>query len=135
MPTNFINKLNKAIAESVVDCNSFELSLQSIGTFGKSKPKILWIGIKENHALEDIYNKVNRVLKTLGLDFNEKEFHPHLTLGRIKNLHSESIMKAISEKFQPLLSQHSSVSEICLFESELRIEGPRYTVLQSHKLR
>ena len=134
-PTYYINSINMAIEESIEECKSFELNLQSTGTFGSSKPKILWLGIKENYALNDIYHKVNKALEPLGFEFKEQAFHPHLTLGRIKHIYNNSVIKLISDRLNNQPPQQYTISEINLFESELRNEGPKYIILQSHKLK
>jgi RNA 2',3'-cyclic 3'-phosphodiesterase len=134
IPDSLLKPLNKVIAESISDVHSFEIILHSIAVFGKTKPKIIWVGVRNSQSLNEIYIKVNEALETVGFDFDNQDFHPHLTLGRIKKIYSLSVLDNIVEKYHNKIIQKSTVSEISVFESILEKQGARYTILHSQKL-
>ena len=67
--------------------SSFPLSLRGTGFFPANarNPRVLWIGIIEEPALMNLQACLESELERLGFPKEERPFHPHLTIGRIKS--------------------------------------------------
>lgn len=109
----------------------FKLGLQGIGAFPDLKrPQVLWVGLKGDLvALEQTHQIFYQALKTEGFPVEERPFHPHITLGRIR--------KKCSEAFTNLPDISTSLEtfrEIYLYESELSPHGTRYEILERFPL-
>lgn len=48
------------------------------------RPRVLWLGVAPNPALDALYHLVTRATSTLGVESERRGFHPHVTLGRVR---------------------------------------------------
>lgn len=108
-----------------------ELKLVGCGTFGKKdNPNIFWIGMDENLALKELYQNIEDTIAPLGIARETRPFKPHLTVGRNKkNFNFKSFYKMIDEKENQTVALFTA-SSFQIFNSELRPEGPIYTILK-----
>lgn len=75
-----IRVLKKLCKEQV----SFELSVDGLGTFGKSnQPRIFWAGVGgQLDELRKLQKKVTTVLTLIGFPSEDRPYKPHITLAR-----------------------------------------------------
>jgi 2'-5' RNA ligase len=73
-----------AIREVTRELNSFRLSIEGIGTFGRTvSPSILWSGLSgDRDSLEQLQMKIEEVVTPLGFQPEHREYNPHVTLAR-----------------------------------------------------
>ena len=97
----------------------FGLSLSGFGQFKRKSGDIHWVGIDQNPALLSLQKKLTTELQKVGFSLENREYSPHLTLGREVRLADPSvnIYNAL-----PLSKEEMTVSRISLMKSE-RIEG------------
>ncbi len=109
----------------------FSIRIAGSGFFpDKHDPRIIWVGIEDvEHKLEPLVESLETELASIGFEREEKEFHPHVTIGRIKTRKNlESLHRTIqSVTFE---SQPTRITEIVLIKSELRPEGSVHTIMQ-----
>src|SRR3981081_2737977 len=76
-----------------ISWKSFFLPLVGLGTFpGKGWPKIVWIGVGTGHPhLFQIHKRVQEAALAAGLEPDLRTFHPHITLGRCRDVSAESL--------------------------------------------
>jgi 2'-5' RNA ligase len=62
----------------------FAIGFRSLGVFpDRGSPRVLWLGVNEGEtALRDLHGIVASRLRGSGIAFDDKPFHPHLTLAR-----------------------------------------------------
>jgi 2'-5' RNA ligase len=131
-----ITKEQTAGVESVLQMtakgrNPFGLGFKGTGTFppGKKFPRVLWIGVKENESLMDVQSRLENDLERLHYPKERREYHPHLTLGRVRvPYHLESIL-SILDKNREREFGDMIVARITLFLSTLKPTGAEYTKL------
>jgi 2'-5' RNA ligase len=102
-----------------VSGKSFRLSVKGFGRFKRRGGDIHWAGIVGNDALLSLQKQLNIELKTEGFASEEREFSPHLTLGREIRIPDTS-----SNLYGPLTGEEHemAVTKISLMKSE-RIGG------------
>jgi 2'-5' RNA ligase len=110
----------------------FTFEVRSLGAFPNARrPKILWAGITDGaDELRALHADLEEGLLDLGCyRREEREYTPHLTLGR---LHRDEA----AETWGPVLQKHaawdagtSSVDEVVVMSSEQGREGPEYSVM------
>lgn len=61
---------------------NFFIHLQKIGRFHRSEGDIYWVGVQDNELLKQINQVLTKYLRSEGFQIEEREFKPHLTLGR-----------------------------------------------------
>lgn len=115
----------------------FPLKLAGTGTFprGSRFPRILWVGIEDSQALSSIQKDIETILAGLSIPLEQRKFHPHLTLGRVKS--HQNIAPVLKE-----LSDHTTtcfgtmiVERITFFRSTLKPMGAEYGVLSEIQLK
>ncbi len=115
----------------------FGLSLVGTGIFppGKREPRVLWVGIADNPALSGLQSDLDSGLASLGFEREKREFHPHLTIGRIKNSFRLEKLLAEFNKGRDRSFGEMSVQKVTLFQSVLKPSGAEYHVVAESKLR
>jgi 2'-5' RNA ligase len=74
---------------------NIELRLQGMGCFPSvEKARVLWVGVQKNQALvdaqADLVTLLNKLPGNILADTEDREYHPHLTLARFRNLFNAS---------------------------------------------
>lgn len=103
------------------------------GLFYKmNRPKILWLGLKENEKLTKLFRDIEDKLADLGFEKEKRKFKPHLTILRIKgNEDFKKIKEMTSVEFEPIIFDIQNVS---LIKSELKPGGSVYSTIKSFEL-
>lgn len=110
----------------------FHLEVAGLGAFPNARrPKVLWAGITDGVTeLRALHADVEEGLFDLGCYRREdREYTPHLTLGRLS-------LDDRAEDWGPILAKHADwlggttpVDEVLVMASEMRRDGPEYSVL------
>ncbi|MFW6049865.1 MAG: RNA 2',3'-cyclic phosphodiesterase [Myxococcota bacterium] len=105
----------------------FEMHLSGLGAFPpRGRPRVLWLGVREGaEALEAIAAEVEDRLEDLGFPPEQRPFHPHLTLARVKTAPRDA--RDVVHALADAEGGTSTVREVVLYQSRLRREGPEYT--------
>jgi 2'-5' RNA ligase len=111
----------------------FSVDVQDLGVFPQVKyPRIIWIGLAGNtQALHDLVFEIDAELEALGFPPEEKSYHPHLTLARIKRENAK--VGSVLRQTRALESDQQlgtlNVNGFTLFQSDLDSSGAKYTSL------
>ncbi len=111
----------------------FSLNVQGVGVFpNRQRPRVFWAGVSgQTPSLQRLVSEVSMALNSLGFPPDEKAYHPHLTLARIKREH-DIVGLALLEK-GVLESDHYlgrlTVDRFTLFQSDLNPSGSCYMPL------
>jgi len=109
------------------------IQLGRLGCFpNPRKPRVVWVGVDGGSTLQDIQGAVEDSLVPLGWPAESRKYHPHLTLGRVKN--QQQVVTARYPWGEQRVTGRQQVDELCLIESDLRPSGPVYTVRRRAKL-
>jgi len=126
--------LSTALAKSVQQVPCFTMTYESIGTFPTlHHPRIVWIGIRPNQTVLDLQSIAEHICAGFGFPKEDRMFHPHITLGRVKETRSlDRLTEAIKTlTFEPI---ETRCSEILVMKSELHSSGSFNTILKSFPL-
>lgn len=106
-----------------IDAVPFELSLLGVGRFPpKRDPRVLWVGVAPNEALTRLQRLVEQALVRCGVEPEGREFSPHITLARLKDVpfsRVASFLEANRDFSTPLFP----VTEFHLYSSSLTPHG------------
>jgi len=86
------------------------------------KPSILWVGVEASPALSALQRDVEAAMVELGFDQEERAYHPHVTVGRVK----ESRGSTADPWKSDALVGSSPFTEIVVYESRTRSAGAEY---------
>lgn len=105
----------------------FYFTLSGTGVFRNyNDPRVIWTGIINSDKLIELNNLIASGLRDAGFNIEERQFKPHITIGRIKSINDiESFRSAIS-RYQDTFFQEVQVRDVILYESILRPEGSIY---------
>ncbi|MBW3632387.1 MAG: RNA 2',3'-cyclic phosphodiesterase [Chloroflexi bacterium] len=79
--------LRLALPEVVAAHAPFDLRTAGFGVFPSfRRPRVLWLGLHGPvHRLESLQHDVRGALRGLGFAVGDEPYHPHITLGRVRN--------------------------------------------------
>ena len=127
------NKVEKIIStiEQIDEFKKFTVKIKNIGSFPSQKsPKVIWIGVEEgNNLVREINKRIEKRLKKEGFK-EEKRFHPHITICRVKRYSEE-----LNELFKEKVTDSFEVCWFNLYQSILQRQGPEYRVIKQFPLR
>lgn len=141
--------LRLALPDLVAQHDAFALRTADLGVFPNMKrPRVLWLGLYgPAHRLQALRESIALVLDELEFEPDDKEFHPHITLGRVRNTHNARV-RDLPARIRTRFDQASEsgevthkrplpvpVEEIVLVRSFLERRGARYDVLERFPLR
>lgn len=130
-----IKTLANMLKESCSGFQGFDFLLAGTGVFKNYRdPRVIWVGIKSQEKLSQLYDKIVKGLNKAGFGIEERQFRPHLTLGRIKSVKDTENLKKVLEKYRDIEFQKVEVKEVILFESILMQTGPIYKPLAKYQL-
>ncbi len=113
--------------------DTFSLDVHGIGVFpNRRRPRVLWVGVSgQTQSLCRLASEVVAALEPLGFPLDEKTYHPHLTLARIKR-DNDIVGSALLEDGVFASDRHLgtlTVDRFILFQSDLNSAGACYTPL------
>lgn len=86
------------------------------------KPSVLWVGVEAPPALSALQRDVEAAMVELGFDREERAYHPHVTVGRVKEGRGSA-----AEIFTGSVDCGSCpLAEIVVYESRTRSAGAEY---------
>jgi len=130
-----IGSIHLMLEEKCFGFGVFDFTLAGTGVFKSYRdPRVIWVGIRSPERLRMLYNTVAEGLKLTGFELEERNFRPHLTLGRVKSYRDTENLKSVLEKYRDQEFQTIHVNEVVLFESILMKTGPIYNQLAKYHL-
>jgi 2'-5' RNA ligase len=116
----------------------FSLGVETVGCFpNPRRPRVIWAGIGAGApALVALHDALEPPLQELGCyRREERQYTPHITLGRVKSDRSADLLAAALTKQAKWRGGEVEVQELLVMSSELTPKGPEYTILSRGKLR
>jgi 2'-5' RNA ligase len=129
----------KALLENLAGTRRpFPLRLKGTGTFpsgGAMSARVLWAGIEEVPDLMELQAALETGCETAGFPREERAFHPHMTLGRVKSSEGlEPVLREL-ERYEEADLGEMTVAALAFFQSVLGSSGPVYKVLAEAALK
>jgi len=127
----------KTELRKISSANKFKVQIRGIKIFIKNRkdPRVISTSVEKSEELYNLVEEIEECLRNAEIKLEEKKFTPHITLGRIKQLNSNSILEGIIEDFGDEIFQYEYCKEFILYESTLTPNGSIYTPLEIYKLR
>lgn len=116
---------------------TFALVLKGRGVFppGRRDPRVLWVGVEDNPSLIELQADVERGLEKLGWEREKRDYHPHLTIGRVKFPSRLDALLAEFEKNRGRSFGEMRVLRLTFFQSTLKPWGAEYSVIAEFNLK
>ena len=136
VPRANVEKLSAAAERATTNLSSFNLVVASAGSFPKNgPPKVLWLGVKDQSGkLQVLHQRLEETCAVEGFEKDERAFHPHLTIARIRKIGGARELAAAHRELG-FEAVEVLISELLVIRSELSSAGSKYTVISRHDLR
>ncbi|MCX8092683.1 MAG: RNA 2',3'-cyclic phosphodiesterase [Candidatus Goldbacteria bacterium] len=117
-----IEKIKDIIEESCSDISKFKISCKRLSAFPSlTSARIIWVNVMDGaDTIEKIYKKLENKLANIGFEKEKRKYIPHITIARAKS--SIDITEYLHN-----FEINSMASEIVLYKSDLKPNGPIYT--------
>ncbi len=133
-----VDRLQEILISVAGSHSCFEMSVGGLGVFpGHRRPRVIWLGVEAPPVLLNVQRSVSHDTDRLGYQSDERDFSPHLTIGRVARGANYRELRAISK----LLKSETvgflgatRVEEVHLYKSDLKPSGAAYTKLFSARL-
>jgi 2'-5' RNA ligase len=128
----------ESVLERVSDrSRAFTMKITGTGYFppDRRNPRVLWMGIEEEESLKTLQSRLEEEMEKLGFPKEKREFHPHLTLGRVKIASNLREVMLHLEKYGSQNFGAMEVKKITFFKSVLKPTGAEYSVLSEFELK
>ena len=105
----------------------FDLVFSDVGIFKNIRdPRVIWIGTKDNPVIRALKSSIDKELTILGFKADDREFRPHLTIGRIKWIRNLPLLEEAVNSYKNYEVQRSRINTLIFHESILKPAGPEY---------
>ncbi|WP_026671685.1 RNA 2',3'-cyclic phosphodiesterase [Alkalihalobacterium bogoriense] len=118
--------LDNRLKEKIVHVKPFELTLSSLGVFGKpERPRILWGGVEQSSPLHELQHMVARICYEVGFTIETRAYKPHITIAR-----QWSGQQPFDLPLTPLTDKVNTwqVNELVLYQTHLQ-RSPKYEAI------
>jgi 2'-5' RNA ligase len=127
VPTATLPVLTERLADATASQGPFAISVAGVGAFPNlARPRVLWVGCKAT-PLPTLAAAVDAACVRAGFAAEDRAFHPHVTLGRVRERTRMRFPFLASDGARDFGA--STASAIVLFASKLGSGGARYTPL------
>lgn len=118
------------------EVESFEMDIRGLTvTPPRGAPRMFWAEVADvTGTLARLQQTLSDGLLGLGLRQEDRAFHPHITLARIKFAHGPMELRRAAQACRNLEFGIQHVEELVAYSSELTREGPIYTPISRAKL-
>ena len=109
----------------------FDLEVGRLGVFPQLfNPRVVWIGVEPVDAVMTLQSKIQQGLEPLGFPKENRDFHPHLTLLRLKSRKNlRQLAQYIDTEGPGLRAGVIQAEQIHLYQSILKPQGAEYRKL------
>jgi 2'-5' RNA ligase len=132
-----VEQIKKALEQISDGSRTFTMEIRGTGYFppDKRNPRVLWLGIEEEKSLQILQSRLEEEMEKLGFPKENRKFHPHLTLGRVKIPSNLREIMLHLEQYGSQKFGEMEVRKITFFKSVLKPTGAEYSVLSEFELK
>lgn len=128
--------LPAALGRAAAGTRAFDVTVGGGGAFpDQQRPRIFWIGVTPEPALELLQHAVEREFAPLGFPTEGRPFHPHLTLGRAeRSAAGRDLQRAVARLLAVGYEGTARIEAIDLMQSTTRPSGTIYEAVHRERL-
>jgi 2'-5' RNA ligase len=103
VPTEVLGEVQSTLAKIACDFGPMQLRAEELGGFPSLRnPRVIWVGLQGDlQALEQLTGRIEEAMQPWAEKEEKRGFHPHLTLGRVRENASRQA-RAIGQALQQI---------------------------------
>jgi RNA 2',3'-cyclic 3'-phosphodiesterase len=132
-----VPEIETALTDAAKGVAQHELALGELGTFGGSRPRVLWVDLRGDlSGIRDLQEHAERALNGLGYEREARGWSPHVTLARVRPEIARDLARALPGAIQGVRVPAAiiPVREVSLMRSTLRPSGAVYEQIAAFPL-
>ena len=136
IPAGQVSGIRSVLTDICQRTEKLKFSLKGIGYFKiKGNPSVLYVNIKCDEQLKRLAEEIDIRLEEIDITREVRHFRPHLTIARIKDISDKEVFYALCDRYRSTHLQSMSISNIILYQSILKYDGPLYKNLAVIRLK
>lgn len=117
-----------------VEAAAFTMAIEGVDIFGgRRDARVLYAGVAPREPLKRLRDKIEAALQRAGLAAEERKFHPHVTLARLRGAPADRIGRFL-EANGLLMSPPIPVGDFVLYDSVRGNHGAVYREIEHYGL-
>ena len=133
-PESVLEELDRDLGALSQD--RFPLDVTGYAHFGKSRPRIAYLGVASSAPLLSLHQAVRRAARAAGIALSHERYIPHITIARFSGSDVGDALPAVQALARlPIQCAPFDVFGFTLYGSTLTPTGPRYEPLASYPMR
>jgi 2'-5' RNA ligase len=135
VPDNQVAEVCNVVKDVAARYPAFEFDVKEVGSFGGRSARVLWVGAGlDCPQLLQLQADLEEQLEQAGWPKEGRQFSAHLTLCRIRNSKAGEKLAQLTSEYKDFDLATVRAESVCVYESQLRPEGPLYTRLGNYEL-
>lgn len=123
-----VPKVVESVRAACKGHSPFEVILSGTGCFpNERKPSVIWIGASPEKELASLSEDIGSRLSAAGIDFDDKPFKGHITIGRCKG---PADVKGFLSSHEDEEYTRFTCSEVLVMKSVLSPSGAKHSVIE-----
>jgi len=134
-PEEQLNNINEKLVFLAKAHARFYLQVAQAGVFPNLKhPRVIWIGMRDSEEVIRLQQDIDEAMAELGFERDDKQFTPHLTIGRVKSLKNQDALTQELATLKTVDFGKIEVNNITLMKSILKPSGAEHLKLREISL-
>ena len=129
-PRTAAEEIIEGIKETLTGYGPLAITIKGAGVFpAPTRPRVLWMGVTgDSEGLIRLEQAIHDVVRPLGFPREDREFHAHVTLGRVHYPQkvTPDVSMFLNSEYDPIRCELKSLH---LYESNQGADGLRYIPL------
>jgi len=127
---DMLPKIGASLSAVISSYKPFSIKVHGTGVFPSGKsPRVIWVGLEDSDMLKSLKGGIENTMSAFGYQKEDKEFRPHLTIGRVRSRRGMIGVMNELDNFKERDFGELRVDRIIFMKSELRPKGAEYTCL------
>lgn len=113
-----------------VKSEAFTAKVNGIGVFDPEFIRVIFAKVTEGSSeIRSIYKQIASAFQSHNINFDIKEYVPHITIARVKSIRDRQSLLSFIEEYKAHEFGSFTVSSFSLIKSVLTPQGPEYSIL------
>ncbi len=124
--------IEQCMRSAAAAVKSFDVVVKGAGVFpSRNRARVVWAGLEGAEPMALMADRLENCLEPLGFPKEGREFKPHLTLARVKDMRASMPAAEVADRFSDVEFGRQAVGELLLKKSVLSQKGPTYSTVLS----